>query len=386
VYIYRGHDYVDYDRLRTRETVPHYAMATMKALVYTAPGTIELQTRPKPTIQAPTDAVIRIQHASICGTDLHILKGDVPSIQPERILGHEGVGIVEEIGASVSKFAIGDRVLVASQTCCGACRFCQRGIVSHCDEGGWRLGNRVDGTQAEYVRIPHANLSLYKVPDGIPGRTAIMLSDVLPTGMECGTLNGNVTPGGSVVIIGAGPIGVGCLLTAQLYSPATLVMVDVDEARLEQARAMGAQTVNTRAPDAKRTLDRLTDGQGFDSVIEAVGIPATFEQAQELVAVGGSIANVGVHGVKVDLHMEKLWDRNISKSFPSSKGRTSPYSVQSGNRRTGINMALVNATSIPRLMRLVQSGMLDVSSLVTHCKYILTSTSPYLSRPQRTRR
>ncbi|EYE91999.1 zinc-dependent alcohol dehydrogenase family protein [Aspergillus ruber CBS 135680] len=318
-------------------------MATMKALVYTAPSTIELQTRPKPTIKAPTDAIIRIQHASICGTDLHILKGDVPSIQPERILGHEGVGTVEEIGASVSKFAVGDRVLIASQTCCGGCRFCQRGIVSHCDEGGWQLGNRVDGTQAEYVRIPHANLSLHKIPDGIPGRIAIMLSDVLPTGMECGTLNGNVSPGGSVVIIGAGPIGVGCLLTAQLYSPATLVMVDVDEARLEQARAMGAQTVNTRAPDAKETLDRLTDGQGFDSVIEAVGIPATFEQAQELVAVGGSIANVGVHGVKVDLHIEKLWDRNIS-----------------------INMALVNATSIPRLMRLVQSGMLDVSSLVTH--------------------
>lgn len=290
-------------------------MATMQALVYTKPDTIELLTRPKPTLQAPTDAIVRIVHASICGTDLHILKGDVPSIQPERILGHEGVGMVEEVGDSVHKFAVGDRVLVASQTSCGACRFCQRRIVSHCDEGGWQLGNRIDGTQADYVRIPHANLSLHKVPDSIPGRIAIMLSDVLPTGMECGTLNGNVTPGGSVVIIGAGPIGVGCLLTARLYSPAILVMMDVDDARLEQARTMGAQTVNSKAPDAQETLNRLTDGQGFDSVIEAVGIPVTFQMAQELVAVGGSIANVGVHGQKVDLHIERLWDRNISEYY-----------------------------------------------------------------------
>lgn len=290
-------------------------MATMQALVYTKPDTIELLTRPKPTLQAPTDAIVRIVHASICGTDLHILKGDVPSIQPERILGHEGIGMVEKVGDSVHKFAVGDRVLVASQTSCGACRFCQRRIVSHCDEGGWQLGNRIDGTQAEYVRIPHANLSLHKVPNGIPGRIAIMLSDVLPTGMECGTLNGNVTPGGSVVIIGAGPIGVGCLLTARLYSPAILVMMDVDDARLEQARTMGAQTVNSKAPDAQETLNRLTDGQGFDSVIEAVGIPVTFQMAQELVAVGGSIANVGVHGQKVDLHIESLWDRNISEYY-----------------------------------------------------------------------
>lgn len=289
-------------------------MATMKALVYTKPDTIELLTRPKPTIQVPTDAVVRIVHASICGTDLHIIKGDVASIQPERILGHEGVGVVEEVGTSVHKFAVGDRVLIASQTSCGACRFCQRRIVSHCVDGGWQLGNRINGTQAEYVRIPHANLSLHKVPDGIPGRIAIMLSDVLPTGMECGTLNANVQPGCSVVIIGAGPIGIGCLLTAKLYSPGTLVMVDVDEARLEQARAMGAQTVNSKAPDAKESLDRLTDGQGFDAVIEAVGIPVTFQMAQELVAVGGTIANVGVHGQKVDLHIQDLWHRNISES------------------------------------------------------------------------
>lgn len=286
---------------------------TMKALVYTKPDTIELLTRPKPTLQAPTDAIVRIQHASICGTDLHIIQGDVATIHPERILGHEGVGIVEAVGASVHKVTTGDRVLIAAQTSCGACRFCQRRIVSHCVEGGWQLGNRIDGTQAEYVRIPHANLSLHPVPDGIPGRTAIMLSDVLPTGMECGTLNANVQPGCSVVIIGAGPIGIGCLLTAKLYSPGLVVMVDVDEARLEQARAMGAQTVNSKTAGANDTLDRLTDGQGFDAVIEAVGIPATFQMAQELVAVGGTIANVGVHGQKVDLQIQDLWHRNISE-------------------------------------------------------------------------
>ncbi|CAL5872924.1 uncharacterized protein PFLUO_LOCUS7193 [Penicillium psychrofluorescens] len=317
---------------------------SMKALVYTGPGTVELLDRPKPTIRDPTDAVVRLLHASICGTDLHILKGDVPSAQPGLVLGHEGVGIVDQVGSAVLGLQVGDRVLISCMTSCGACRFCARGIVAHCETGGWILGNRIDGTQAEFVRIPHAALSLHPLPESIPPRAAVAMSDSFPTGYECGVLSAGVQLGGSVVIVGAGPVGMAALLTARLHSPSLIVVVDLDETRLAMAHRLGAHaTVNSAAPDASQKLLDLTQGQGFDSVIEAVGIPATFALCQELVAVGGAIANVGVHGTKVDLHLEKLWDRNIS-----------------------IHMSLVNATTTARLLRLVESGTLDIGSLVTH--------------------
>ncbi|EAU36512.1 hypothetical protein ATEG_03238 [Aspergillus terreus NIH2624] len=273
----------------------------MKALVYTGTNTLTIQQRPKPSVTAPTDAVVRMLYTSICGSDLHIIKGDVPSITPGRVLGHEGVGVVESLGSAVHGFSKGDRVLVACMTSCGACGLCRRGIAAHCQSGGWQLGNKTDGTQAE-------------LPETIDSRAAVAVSDALPTALECGVMNSNVQPGGSVVIIGAGPVGISCVLCARLYSPALLVVVDLDENRLETARKMGAHaTVNAGDPNVKKILYELTAGQGFDSVIEAVGIPVTFELGQELVAVGGSIANVGVHGTKVDLHLEKLWDRNISR-------------------------------------------------------------------------
>lgn len=327
----------------------------MKALVYTGTNTLTIQQRPKPSVTAPTDAVVRMLYTSICGSDLHIIKGDVPSITPGRVLGHEGVGVVESLGSAVHGFSKGDRVLVACMTSCGACGLCRRGIAAHCQSGGWQLGNKTDGTQAEYVRVPHAMLSMYRLPETIDSRAAVAVSDALPTALECGVMNSNVQPGGSVVIIGAGPVGISCVLCARLYSPALLVVVDLDENRLETARKMGAHaTVNAGDPNVKKILYELTAGQGFDSVIEAVGIPVTFELGQELVAVGGSIANVGVHGTKVDLHLEKLWDRNIS-----------------------INMQLVNATTLPKLLRLVESGMLDVSGLVTHCFPFSQATVAY---------
>ncbi|KAF9891940.1 hypothetical protein FE257_002903 [Aspergillus nanangensis] len=328
----------------------------MKALVYTGPNSLTIQPRSKPTLQAPTDAIVRMLYASICGSDLHIIKGDVPTIQPGRVLGHEGVGIIDTLGSAVQGFSPGDRVLIACMTSCGACRFCRRGISAHCVSGGWTLGNKTDGTQAEFVRVPHATLGMYRLPDGIDSRMAVAVSDALPTALECGVMNSNVKPGGSVVVIGAGPVGISCVLCAKLYSPSLVVVVDLDEARLQTARKMGAHaTVNSADPfQARKMLDELSGGQGFDSVIEAVGIPATFELAQELVAVGGTIANVGVHGTKVDLHLERLWDRNI-----------------------GINMMLVNATTLPTLLRLVESGMLDVSGLVTHCLPFSQATSAY---------
>lgn len=301
----------------------------MKALVYTGPGTVEVLELPKPTIQAPTDAIVRLLHASICGTDLHILKGDVPNIQPGIILGHEGVGVVDEVGSAVNGLQVGDRVLISCMTSCGACRFCRQGITSHCATGGWTLGNRIDGTQAEFVRVPHATLSLHQLAPSIRPRDAVAMSDALPTGLECGVLSANVQPGRSVVIIGAGPVGMAALLTARLYTPAQIVVVDLDETRLATARKLGAHaTVQSSVSGAVQQLLDLTQGQGFDSVIEAVGIPATFAICQELVAVGGHIANVGVHGTKADLRLDTLWDRNISEfCFSCCSGR-----AQTGTR------------------------------------------------------
>lgn len=289
------------------------ALTTMNALIYNGPGAgTSLTTRPKPAPKSPTDAIVKLTHSTICGTDLHIIKGDVPTCAPGTILGHEGVGTIEEIGSSVSSFKKGDPVLISCISACGTCASCRRGMPSHCASGGWILGNTIDGTQAEYVRIPHADASLYAIPPGVPPASMVMLSDILPTGFECGVLNGKVEPGSSVVVIGAGPVGLAALLTAQLYSPSVVIVIDPDENRLAVARQFGAMETGTPA-QAEELVSRVTEGQGCDAVIEAVGIPATFAQCQSLVAPGGVIANVGVHGVKADLHLEKLWDRNIGE-------------------------------------------------------------------------
>ncbi|QRI63984.1 GNAT family N-acetyltransferase [Shinella sp. PSBB067] len=316
----------------------------MKALVYEGPGRKSLMERPMPTLAAATDAIVRITRTTICGTDLHILKGDVPSCTPGRILGHEGVGIVEETGAGVTQFARGDRVLISCISSCGKCEYCRRGMYSHCTTGGWILGNTIDGTQAEYVRIPHADTSLYPIPQGADEEALVMLSDILPTGFECGVLNGKVQPGGTVAIVGAGPIGLAALLTAQFYSPAEIVMIDLDENRLAVAQRFGAtRTVRASGEEAARQVLALTGGKGVDTAIEAVGIPVTFELCQEIIAPGGVIANVGVHGVKADLHLEKLWSQNIS-----------------------ITTRLVDTVTTPMLLKTVQSGKIDPKKLITH--------------------
>ncbi|KAF7590353.1 hypothetical protein BBP40_002956 [Aspergillus hancockii] len=288
---------------------------TMKAFVYTGPGCFEMQDRPMPVILSPTDAVVKMLHTTICGTDLHILKGDVPRVPPGRVLGHEGVGTIVSIGSAVIELGVGDTVLVAAITACKVCSSCQKGLESHCVTGGWALGNKLDGTQAEYVRIPHATSSLYKIPRGLDLRACVAISDALPTGMECGTISADVQPGTTVAIIGAGPVGLAAMLTAKLYTPSLIVMIDLDETRLDHARKLGAgRTVNTGNFDAMEVLSNITDGQGFDCVIEAVGTPKTFELCQKLVSPGGSIANVGVHGQQVNLDIHELWDQNISMS------------------------------------------------------------------------
>jgi alcohol dehydrogenase len=313
----------------------------MKALVYHGPGKRALEDKPKPKVKDPTDAVVRISCTTICGTDLHIMKGDVSSVADGRTLGHEGVGVVEDAGSSVSNFRAGDRVLISCITSCGKCDYCRRGIYSHCDHGGWILGNMIDGTQAEYVRIPHADTSLYHVPDGADEEALVMLSDILPTGFECGVLNGQIKPGDTVAIVGAGPIGLATLLTAQFYSPAEIMMVDSDSYRLDVAKRFGAtKLVHGNAADE---ILKLTHGKGVDVAIEAVGIPATFDICQSIVTPGGHIANVGVHGKSVELHLEKLWSSNIT-----------------------ITTRLVDTVSTPMLLKTVQAGKLHPRQLITH--------------------
>jgi alcohol dehydrogenase len=316
----------------------------MQALVYLGPGKKILQEHPRPEISAPTDAIVRITKTTICGTDLHILKGDVPSCQPGRVLGHEGVGVIEKVGAAVTVFQGGDRVLVSCISACGKCLYCRKLMYSHCLTGGWILGNTIDGTQGEFVRIPHADNSLYPIPDGADDEALVMLSDILPTGFECGVLNGKVQPGSTVAIVGAGPIGLAALLTAQFYSPAEIIMIDLDDNRLEVAKRFGATaTINSGAANAVATVMKMTGNRGVDAVMEAVGIPATFELCTQLVAPGGTIANIGVHGTKVDLHLENLWARNIS-----------------------ITTRLVDTTSTPMLMNTLRSHKIDPKLLITH--------------------
>src|SRR6202041_2630807 len=264
-----------------------------------------------PEITAATDAIVRITKTTICGTDLHILKGDVPSCQPGRILGHEGVGVIEKAGSGVTSFKPGDRVLISCISSCGKCSYCRRLMYSHCTTGGWILGNTIDGTQAEFVRIPYADTSLYHIPAGADEEALVMLSDILPTGFECGVLNGKVEPGSTVAIVGSGPIGLAALLTAQFYSPAEIVMIDLDNNRLEIAKRLGATSViNSTDGNAQEAVLKMTGMRGVDTAIEAVGVPATFELCEQIIGAGGHIANIGVHGKPAALHLEQLWNRN----------------------------------------------------------------------------
>ncbi len=316
---------------------------SMKAVVYHGPGNKSLDSVPVPKVQKPTDAVVRIVKTTICGTDLHILKGDVPAVTEGRILGHEGVGIIESVGDAVSNFKPGDRVLISCITSCGKCEYCKQQMYSHCEDGGWILGHLIDGTQAEYVRIPHADNSLYPIPEGADEEALVMLSDILPTGHEIGVLYGAVKPGDTVAIIGAGPVGMGALLTAQFYSPAKIIMVDLDDGRLDMAKTFGAtDLINSGSGDTIAQIMAHTK-DGVDVAIEAVGIPHTFDICQQIVRPGGHIANVGVHGTKVDLQIQDLWIKNIT-----------------------LTTGLVNTNTTPMLLKTVTSGKLQPEGLISH--------------------
>ncbi len=317
----------------------------MKALVYEGPGSKSWKDVPDPVIQDDSDAIVRVDATTICGTDLHILKGDVPETGSGRILGHEAVGTVTKIGSGVKSVAVGDRVLVSCISACGRCRFCRDGRYGQClGGGGWILGHLIDGTQAELVRVPFADTSTYRVPDGASDEEVLMLADIMPTAYEVGVLNGKIQPGDTVAIVGAGPIGLAAMLSAKFFSPSHIVAIDLADARLEAAKQFGADvTVNNGREDAVAVVRALTDGLGADVSIEAVGVPESFELCTELVRPGGHVANIGVHGHPATLHLESLWTRDVT-----------------------VTTGLVDTYSTPTLLRLVGSHQVDAKQFVSH--------------------
>jgi alcohol dehydrogenase len=317
----------------------------VQALVYHGPGDKHWESKSDPTIEDPTDALVKIDTTTICGTDLHILKGDVPTVDEGRTLGHEAVGTVVETGSAVMNVREGDKVLVSCISACGRCAYCKRGMYSQClNGGGWILGHLVDGVQAEYARVPFADNSLYEVPEGLSDEQVLFLADILPTGFEIGVLNGTVKPGDTVAVIGAGPVGLAAIMTARLYGPGRILAIDLADSRLKRAREFGAdETINNSSENAVERVMEVTDGLGADVVMEAVGLPATFELCTELVRPGGRVANIGVHGQPATLHLETLWIKSIT-----------------------ITTGLVDTSSTPTLLKLVSEGRLDPRGFATH--------------------
>jgi len=322
----------------------------MKALVYHGPNKKTWEEVPNPAIVHPTDVIVRVDTTTICGTDLHILKGDVPAVTDGRILGHEGVGTITEIGSAVESLVVGDRVIISCVTSCGSCSYCRKLLPAHClnKEGtsgiGWIFGHLIDGTQAEYVRVPFAETSLHLLPAGVSDEAAVMLSDILPTGFEIGVRNGRVKPGDVVAVVGAGPVGLAAMMTAGLYGAGRIIAIDLDDNRLAQATSFGAtDSVNSGSAGWKDKLMAMTDGLGVDVAIEAVGIPQTFDMATEIIRPGGTVANVGVHGKSVELKLQDLWIKDVA-----------------------ITTGLVSTTTTPMLLKLVAQGKLTPEKFVSH--------------------
>jgi alcohol dehydrogenase len=333
----------------------------MKALVYHGPGQKSWDTVPDPKIRNPTDVIVQVDTTTICGTDLHILKGDVPAVTDGRVLGHEGVGTIIEVGQAVGNLAVGDRVIISCVSSCGSCSYCHQHLPAHCLDGegtsgiGWIFGHLIDGTQAEYVRVPFADGSLHKLPEGVSDEAAVMLSDILPTGFEIGVRNGRTKPGDVVAVVGAGPVGLSVIMTAGLYGASRIIAIDLDENRLTQAETFGAtDTVNNGGAAWKDDVFAMTDGLGVDVAIEAVGVPATFEMCTELVRPGGTVANVGVHGKSVELKLQDLWIKDVA-----------------------ITTGLVSATTTPMLLKLVAQGKLSPERFVTHRFSLSTMMDAY---------
>ncbi|WP_371667260.1 zinc-dependent alcohol dehydrogenase family protein [Streptomyces sp. NBC_00289] len=316
----------------------------MKGFVFHGPGQSAWEEVPDPAVKESTDAIVRVGAVTICGTDLHILKGDVPEVSPGTVLGHEAVGEIVEVGSDVRTVRPGDRVLVSCISACGRCRYCRESSYGQCrGGGGWILGHLIDGTQAEYVRVPYADLSVHALPSAVESKDAVLLADIFPTAYEVGVLNGHVRPGDTVAIVGAGPIGLAAIATARLFAPERIVAVDLAASRLEAAKRFGADAVAHAGEDPEQLIADLTDGLGADVVIEAVGVPESFELCTRVVRPGGHVANVGVHGKPATLHLEDLWIKNVT-----------------------ITTGLVDTHSTPTLLRMAAAGRLPTGQLVTH--------------------
>jgi len=316
----------------------------MKALVYHGPGQIAWEEKPMPTLQDPGDVIVRINKTTICGTDLAILKGGVATVTPGRIIGHEATGVIAAIGTAVSDFKVGDHVIIPCTSSCGRCDSCRKGLFSSCERGGWQIGNTIDGLQAEYARIPLADSSLHRIPAGMNEEAALMLADIIPTGLEVGVMKAEVGLGDTIAVLGAGPVGLATIMAAQFFSPAETIVVDLDDHRLEKARELGATTtINNRDGQAYAKIMALTHGRGVDVAIEVIGNPATCQLAQDIIGPGGRMANIGIYSKSVELHKEILWTRNIT-----------------------IRMGVVNTNTIPVLLRMIQACKLDPTKLITH--------------------
>ncbi|MCB5180851.1 zinc-dependent alcohol dehydrogenase family protein [Streptomyces antimicrobicus] len=316
----------------------------MKALVFHGPGRTSWQDVPDPSVKDAADAIVRVDAVTICGTDLHIVKGDVPEVEPGRILGHEAVGTVVETGGDVRTVRPGDRVLISCISACGRCRFCREARYGQCrGGGGWVLGHLIDGTQAEYVRVPFADLSVHPLPSALPSHEAVLLADIFPTSYEVGVVNGNVRPGDTVVVVGAGPIGLAAVVTARLYSPLRIIAVDMAASRLSAAREFGADATVSALEQPEQLVEDLTDGLGADVVVEAVGVPEAFEMCTRMVRPGGRVANIGVHGKPATLHLEDLWIKDVT-----------------------LTTGLVDTYSTPLLLRMTAAGRLPGAAMVTH--------------------
>lgn len=316
----------------------------MKALVYHGPGHIAWEEKPMPTLQDPGDVLVRITKTTICGTDLAILKGGVATVSPGRIIGHEATGVITALGSAVSDLKVGDHVIVPCTSSCGRCDSCRKGLFSSCERGGWQIGNTIDGLQAEYARIPLADSSLHRIPAGMDEEAALMLADILPTGLEVGVMKAEVGLGDTIAVLGAGPVGLATIMAAQFFSPAETIVVDLDDHRLEKARELGATTtINNRDGRAYERIMELTDGRGVDVAIEVIGNPATCQLAQDIIGPGGRMANIGIYSKSVELHKEILWTRNIT-----------------------IRMGVVNTNTIPVLLRMIKASKLDPTKLITH--------------------
>lgn len=315
----------------------------MKAIIYTENGK-ELVEKEMPTLKSEDDVIVKVLKTTICGTDLHILKGDVPTVSKGTVLGHEGIGVVVEKGSNVKKFNIGDKVIISCITACGKCDYCKEQLYSHCENGGWLLGNTIDGLQAEYARIPYADNSLYLFPEGISDEAGMLLSDILPTAYEIGVVAGKVMPGKTVAVIGAGPVGLSAVLTSKLYSPKDIIVIDLDENRLEIAKELGATyVINPQKENVEEMINKITNNRGVGVAMEVVGIANTFDICQKIVAVGGVIAVIGVHGEPVKFDLDKLWTKNIS-----------------------VTTGLVDTNTIPMLIDLIEKKILNPEKLLTH--------------------